>query len=83
MEVEPFGEDRADLRAGVISSIIVNTNPYRKGPAVKPSDFFRLGATEETISSKPVDKSFRDPAAWTSMLNSVKGMFTPVTNTND
>lgn len=39
--IEPRGEVRADLRAGIISSTIVNSNPWRKAGSnpVKPADF--------------------------------------------
>jgi len=38
-EQDPFNEERADLRAAIIAATIANNNPYRKGPAAKPSDF--------------------------------------------
>jgi hypothetical protein len=40
--IEPFGELRADLRAGKIAAAIVNANPWRpKGArAAVPADFF-------------------------------------------
>lgn len=38
--IEPRGEIRADLRAGIVASTIVNSNPWRKsGNPVKPADF--------------------------------------------
>lgn len=37
-EVEPWGEDRADLRAGIIAATTANVWRGR-GPAAKPSDF--------------------------------------------
>lgn len=37
-ECEPWGEDRADLRAGIIASTVANS--YRsRGPVLKPGDF--------------------------------------------
>lgn len=36
--VEPWGEDRADLRAGIIASTVANCN-RSKGASFKPSDF--------------------------------------------
>lgn len=41
-QLEPWGERRADLRAGTIAAVLVNGNPHR-GPnarPVKPEDFF-------------------------------------------
>lgn len=39
--VEPWGEDRADLRAGIVSSVIANTNrdPKRRPKPFEPVDF--------------------------------------------
>ena len=37
--VEPFGEDRADLRAGIIASTIANVNRESKRKAFVPRDF--------------------------------------------
>lgn len=39
--IEPRGEVRADLRAGIISSTLVNSNAFRKPGSnpVKPADF--------------------------------------------
>ena len=37
-ELEPWGEERADLRAGIIASTIANVN-RSKGKAFSPGDF--------------------------------------------
>lgn len=39
--MEPFGEERADLRAGIIASTIANANrdPKRRRKPYKPEDF--------------------------------------------
>lgn len=37
--LEPFGEERADLRAGVVASVIANVNRGKKGKAYSPQDF--------------------------------------------
>lgn len=36
--MEPFGEDRADLRAGIIAATIANSAAHSRG-GYKPSDF--------------------------------------------
>jgi len=37
---EPFGEERADLRAGIIASVVANTMGRKKGQrAFKPKEF--------------------------------------------
>ena len=37
-ELEPWGEERADLRAGIVASTIANVN-RGKGKSFKPGDF--------------------------------------------
>lgn len=37
-EVDPFGEERADLRAGIVASAVANANRV-KGKSFKPKDF--------------------------------------------
>lgn len=37
--LEPFGEERADLRAGIVASTIANCHVGKRGKAFKPSDF--------------------------------------------
>lgn len=40
-ELEPWGEVRGDLRAGIVASVIANVNrdPKKKGQPFKPTDF--------------------------------------------
>ena len=38
-ELEPFGEERADLRAGIIASTIANVNRTKKDKPFQASDF--------------------------------------------
>lgn len=38
-QLEPFGEQRADLRTGIIASTIANANRTKKTKPFKPSDF--------------------------------------------
>lgn len=47
--LEPFGEERADLRAGIVASTIANVNRGRATPPFRPKDFmpeFRLRTPE-------------------------------------
>jgi len=37
--LEPFGEDRADLRAGIIASTVANVNRGRSQRSLTPQDF--------------------------------------------
>jgi len=40
-QLEPFGEERADLRAGIVASVFANANrdPKKKGHPYQPKDF--------------------------------------------
>ena len=40
--LEPFGEERADLRAGIVASTVYNVNRGKKGRVLKPTDFMPL-----------------------------------------
>jgi len=41
--IEPFGDERADLRAGIVACTIANCLARKKGkPAFKPADFMPL-----------------------------------------
>lgn len=37
--VEPFGEERGDLRAGIVASVIANVHRRKNARAFRPSDF--------------------------------------------
>ena len=42
-QMEPFGEERADLRAGIVAATVANCLARRKGqPAFRASDFMPL-----------------------------------------
>ncbi len=46
--IEPFGDERADLRAGIVASTVVNVNRGKRGHRAKPTDFmpYRTAAEE-------------------------------------
>lgn len=49
--LEPFGEERADLRAAIIASVVANTarDPKRRRRAFKPEEFMpRFGRQQQT-----------------------------------
>jgi hypothetical protein len=64
-EISPFGEERADLRAGVIASTIANVNrDPRKGKSFQPSDFtlkFSSGSGKVASGKK---EPITDPEEW-------------------
>lgn len=50
LQLEPQGEERADLRAGIISSVIANANRKKGTKPFKPSDFMpKFDHKEQTI----------------------------------
>jgi hypothetical protein len=49
-QLEPFGERRADLRAGIIASTVANAHRAKDSRPYKPQDFmpdFESGRTED------------------------------------
>lgn len=51
--IEPWGESRADLRAGIIASVIANVNRDSKTKPFQASDFMPdFTKSEETESEK-------------------------------
>jgi len=38
-KLEPWGEERADLRAGIVASVIANSNKAKNKKPFKPTDF--------------------------------------------
>ncbi len=55
-EIEPWGEERGDLRAGIVASTIANVHRDRKkqGRAFKPSDFMPKFDEEAKSQRKPL-----------------------------
>ncbi len=47
LQIEPQGEERADLRAGIVASTIANANRKKGTKAFKPSDFMPKFDKEE------------------------------------
>lgn len=62
-EVEPFGEERADLRAGIVASTVANVNiDSRKTKPFAPSDFMPSFGGEPHAGSRR--KPLTDPGDW-------------------
>lgn len=59
--IEPFGEDRADLRAGMISSVIANTNrdPKKRAEPYEPIDFMPFAEKPEPTPDQLAGKIAR------------------------
>lgn len=52
--IEPFGEARADLRMGIIASLLANIyrDPKKRRQAYKPEDFIPQFQTETDIDER-------------------------------
>jgi len=46
--VEPFGEERGDLRAGIVASVIANVNRGKNVKAYGPQDFMPYAKKESS-----------------------------------
>lgn len=55
-QIEPFGEERADLRAGVIASTIANANrdPKTRSKPFTPSEFMPTFDVEDEDDLEPL-----------------------------
>lgn len=61
--LEPFGEVRADLRSGIVASVIANVNrdPKRRPRAFEPGDFMPKFEDEKpTKTARQIYQEFRD-----------------------
>lgn len=67
-ELEPFGEERADLRSGIIASVLANVNrDAKKHPKpFTPQDFM-------PVFERPDPMSTSDQIAMIEMLNAAFG----------
>jgi len=55
-KLEPWHEERADLRAGIIASVIANANRSSGSKAFKASDFMPKYSQDEPDNKPLVDK---------------------------
>jgi len=68
-ELEPFGEERADLRAGIIAATIANVNRSKKQRAFQPAQFMpKFGGEPEKET-----QSWQQQLAIVQMLNAALG----------
>lgn len=59
--IDPWGEDRADLRSGMISSVLanVNRNPKRRSEPFLPMDFMPYRQAEEADRKTALSRKAR------------------------
>lgn len=61
-ELEPFGETRADLRSGIIASVMANAHRAKEAKPFKPQDFMpRFG-------QRGADEPETDEQDWRSQM---------------
>jgi hypothetical protein len=65
--MEPFGEERADLRHGVACALLANINRGKNSTPFKPIDFM-------LFAEKPKPKKM-DESAWQRFKGMVKSQF--------
>lgn len=74
-EEDPFGEERADWRSGMIASVIanVNRNP-KKGRAFTAQDFMpKMGSSAR--AAKGERKPLTDPGAWAAVKQMASAVY--------
>lgn len=54
--INPFGDERADLHAGIVASTIANANRDKKSKSFKPSDFMPQFGANETKPKQSVEE---------------------------
>lgn len=73
--VEPFGEERADLRSAIVASVIANTHrdPKKRPEPFSPRDFmlFQSGRSEHTRAYRPIT----DREQWSGMTRTAREAF--------
>lgn len=68
--LEPFGEDRADLRSGIIASTVANVNRAEKQEPYTPHDFMpKFDEQEEPPEDEP-----EDTEQWRELLHRVEAI---------
>lgn len=69
--LEPFGEERDDLRAGIISSTVANVFRSKRSKTFAPRDF--MPRIDESSSRKTRDQTPGEILAAAEMLNAMLG----------
>lgn len=71
-ELEPFGEERADLRAGIVASTVaeVNRNPKKRKQPFTPQDFLPKFGKERSddVEDEEQKRSERLAAKWAGIV---------------
>lgn len=54
--IEPFGDERNDLHAGIVASTIVNCTPRKDSRQYKPTDFMPRWDRQDQVDNDPDQK---------------------------
>lgn len=71
--IDPWDEKRADLRAGVVASVIANVNRGKKTKAFTPLDFMPYAKAE--ADRKSLSKRRKGGENWPAWRKRVRGIF--------
>ncbi len=55
LSLEPIGEERADLRSGIVASVIANANRKKGTRAFKPDDFMPKFGRQQELSDEELE----------------------------
>ena len=65
--LEPFGEERDDLRMGMLASLYVNAHKSKGTKLASPADFLMQFDKDKSANTKPMDA-----AGWQKMKSALK-----------
>jgi len=71
--IDPWSEARADLRAGIIASVIANVNRGKKTKAFRPLDF--MPWSKDDADRRRQLKQPNDSRDWAAWRTGVRGIF--------
>lgn len=78
--IEPFGEDRADLRIGYAFAKMAGLF-VKRGTRLKPGDFTpSFGGDDQPRTATGPRKPLKDPSEWRATLNAVKAAYSSTPN---
>lgn len=67
--IDPFGDERADLRSGTIAAVVANVHAGKSGRKFKPADFMPKFSTSRAAKKRA---PLTDPNEWQKVLNMAK-----------
>ena len=71
--LEPFGEERADLRSGIVAATVANASRSEKQQPYSPADFMPQFDAERVEEAEEPEEP-EDPQAWRKLLQRVEAM---------